>query len=64
MLNKDIIKIMVEIAWQKLFSCPFVFFYNEVDPDAHAILAELEGIDIDILEFADLDKLNMKLQIK
>ena len=21
----------------------FVFFYNEVDPDAHAILAELEG---------------------
>ena len=42
----------------------FVFFYNEVDPDAHAILAELEGIDIDRVEFADLDKLNMKLPDK
>ena len=22
----------------------FVFFYEEIDPDAHAILSELEGI--------------------
>ena len=35
----------------------FVFFYDEVDPDAHAILSELEGNNITdntILEFADL----------
>ena len=25
----------------------FVFFYNEVDPDAHAILSELEGKNFD-----------------
>ena len=25
----------------------FVFFYNEVDPDAHAILAELEGDNLE-----------------
>ena len=34
----------------------FVFFYDEVDPDAHAILAELEGNNITNnlhLEFAD-----------
>lgn len=34
----------------------FVFFYDEVDPDAHAILSELEGNNITdntILEFAD-----------
>ena len=25
----------------------FVFFYDQVDPDAHAILSELEGMSIE-----------------
>ena len=29
----------------------FVFFYEEVDPEAHAILAELEGEQIQKLRF-------------
>ena len=38
----------------------FVFFYDEVDPDAHAILSELEGNNITDslnLEFADFKDL-------
>ena len=27
----------------------FVFFYDQVDPDAHAILSELEGMSIEEL---------------
>ena len=44
----------------------FVFFYDEVDPDAHAILSELEGNNITdntILEFADFRYLISNLDI-